>query len=327
MVNKRPFTRSLQHIVEVILQASVPGVPATALCAVGQRFPQKTEPGSLLPLRSRRTCRSGRQETVPDARRVVHLPVPGLHIFQCVILRPACRGALYPEPGVPCVGCVGCVASTSAAAADLVAGVTSRHGITSAGVECAGRTAGIRTCNRVLSAPEVCGVESTLVVTGPNGRSRWVWKRYWVLFMSPHRLMVFSLLWPLRPSALGWTRGWLRRRGSIYRHSAGGGRAHPPTTSTSLTPPFLSSFLPSNRECRDWTPNHWTRSVGGLRWLHVTVVLKPRGAKWRRSYAAREPAIWPKQAEYLLVYDWLRARQVEMNNSNNVNIRFLFLFY
>lgn len=116
VVDESPFPRSLQHVVEVILEAPVPRVPAAALRAVGQRLPQQAEPGTLLPLRSHRTCRGGRQETVTDSYRVVHRPPPRLHIFQWVVLRPASCWALQPEPG----------------AAALVAGVTSRHGITSA---------------------------------------------------------------------------------------------------------------------------------------------------------------------------------------------------
>lgn len=116
VVDESPLPRSLQHVVEVILEPPVACVPAAALCAVGQRLPQQTEPGALLPLRSHRTCSGGRQETVPDSHRVIHRPPPGLHIFQWVVLHPASRWGLQPEPG----------------ASTLVAGVTSRHGITSA---------------------------------------------------------------------------------------------------------------------------------------------------------------------------------------------------
>lgn len=138
VVDERPFSWSLQHVVEVILEAPVPRVSAAALGAVGQRLPQQAEPGSLLPLRSHRTCRSGRQETVTYSHRVVHRPPPRLHIFQRVVLRPASRGSLQPEPGA------------TAATAALFACVTSRHGITSASVECAGRPADIhmQLCNQ-----------------------------------------------------------------------------------------------------------------------------------------------------------------------------------
>lgn len=127
VVDESPFSRSFQHVVEVILESPVTRVPAAALPAVGQRLPQQAEPGALLPFRSRRTCSDRRQETVPDPYRVIHRPPSRLHIFQCVVLRPASRRSLQPEPG----------------AAALVAGMTSRHGITSASMECAGRPADI----------------------------------------------------------------------------------------------------------------------------------------------------------------------------------------
>lgn len=52
VVDKRPLPRSLQDVVEVILEPPVPRVPATALRAVCQRLPQQAEPGALLPLRT-----------------------------------------------------------------------------------------------------------------------------------------------------------------------------------------------------------------------------------------------------------------------------------
>lgn len=121
VVDESPLSGSLQHVVEVILELPVAGVPAAALRAVGQRLPQQAEPGALVvPNRSRRsTCRGrGQEETVPDARRVViHRPASALHIPQRVaLLRPAptgtTSGGLHPEPR---------------AAALVAAGVTPRH--------------------------------------------------------------------------------------------------------------------------------------------------------------------------------------------------------
>lgn len=91
VVDESPLPGSLQHVVEVILEPPVARVPAAALRAVGQRLPQQAEPGALLPLRCRRTCSGGRQETVPDSHRVVHGPPPRLHIPQRVFLHPASR--------------------------------------------------------------------------------------------------------------------------------------------------------------------------------------------------------------------------------------------
>lgn len=49
MVDERPGSRSLQHVVQVVLEPPVAHVSPAALCAVDERLPEQAEPGSLLP--------------------------------------------------------------------------------------------------------------------------------------------------------------------------------------------------------------------------------------------------------------------------------------
>lgn len=111
VVDESPFPRSLQHVVEIVLEAAVARVPAAALPVVGERLPQQAEPRAQLPLHSHRTC------TGPSLRRAAHRPPPGLHIVQEVFLHAASRWALLPEPRAPVA----------------ISGVPPQHGITSAG--------------------------------------------------------------------------------------------------------------------------------------------------------------------------------------------------
>lgn len=49
VVDERPGSRSLQHVVQVVLEPPVAHVSPAALRAVDERFAQQAEPGSLLP--------------------------------------------------------------------------------------------------------------------------------------------------------------------------------------------------------------------------------------------------------------------------------------
>lgn len=49
MVDERPCPRSLQHVVQVVLEAPIAHVSSAALRAVYERLPEQAEPGSLLP--------------------------------------------------------------------------------------------------------------------------------------------------------------------------------------------------------------------------------------------------------------------------------------
>lgn len=207
VVDESPFPWSLQHVVEVILEPPVPRVPAAALRAVGQRLPQQAEPGALLPLRSHRTCCGGRQETVPNSHRVIHRPLPRLHIFQCVVLHPASRWGLQPEPG----------------AAALVAGVTSRHGITSAVRWQTGRH------SHVAKRSFARGSLATLTFTIHSIKQSSGWRVKCLICSHLVILLPFeqihSPVWTLWPSAQGWGRVGLWRSGSI--ETFGRGRALP----------------------------------------------------------------------------------------------------
>lgn len=62
MVDERPCPRSLQHVVQVVLEAPIAHVSSAALRAVYERLPEQAEPGSLLPpqaLGPSSTCRGG----------------------------------------------------------------------------------------------------------------------------------------------------------------------------------------------------------------------------------------------------------------------------
>lgn len=221
VVDESPLPWSLQHVVEVVLEAAVPRVPAAALRAVGQRLPQQAEPSALLPVHPQRTCSGGRQDTVPDAHRVIHGRPAGLHIFQRVFLPPASRWGLKPQPR----------------AAALIAAVTSRHGITSAGRWKPGRH------SHVAKYSFVGGYLITLTCSQIRENNNW-----WVkcdLIWSDH----FSLVnvwavpvWTLWPSAQGWGRAGLWRSRSIEAFVEGRALSHPPTR---FLPPTLAVLLQS----------------------------------------------------------------------------------
>lgn len=203
MVDESPFPRSLQHVVEIILEPAVPRVPAAALRAVGQRLPQQAEPSALLPLHSHRTC-SSRQH------RVVHGRPARLHIFQRVFLPPASRCGLQPQPG----------------AAALVAAVTSRHGITSAGRWKPGRH------SHVAKYYFVEGYLITLTLTCSQIRESNGWGVKFDLLWSDHFSSVYVRavpVWRLWPSAQGWERAGLWRSRSIEAFVEGRALSHPPT--------------------------------------------------------------------------------------------------
>lgn len=121
MINERPCSRSLQHVVQVVLQPPVAHVSPAALGAVYERLPQQAEPGTLLPPQAlgpgSTCCRGGGQQTVS---RVVHHPSSGLHIFRAVAFVTMPRRCSHPEPG-----------------AAFVSAVVPGHGITKAGIKCA----------------------------------------------------------------------------------------------------------------------------------------------------------------------------------------------
>lgn len=121
MVDERPGSRSLQHVVQVVLEPPVAHVSPAALCAVDERLPEQAEPGSLLPPQAlgpgSTCCGGGWQQTVS---RVVHHPSSGLHIFQAVAFVTVPRRRPHPEPG-----------------AAFVSAVVPGHGITKAGINCA----------------------------------------------------------------------------------------------------------------------------------------------------------------------------------------------
>lgn len=126
MVNECPGSRSLQDIVEVVLELPVARVSPAALRAVDERFPQQAQPGALLSplvLRAYCTCCARRrQQTVDCPGRVVHRPTTGFNIFLAIGLR-----GLHPE--------------TSTA---LIATVVAGHRIISAGWKRASGTSGAR---------------------------------------------------------------------------------------------------------------------------------------------------------------------------------------
>lgn len=121
VVDERPGSRSLQDVVQVVLEPPVTHVSSAALRAVDERLPEQAEPGSLLPpqaLRPGSTCCGRRcQQTVS---RVVYHPSSGLHIFQAVAFVAVPRRRPHPEPG-----------------AAFVSAVVPGHGITKAGIKCA----------------------------------------------------------------------------------------------------------------------------------------------------------------------------------------------
>lgn len=82
VVDERPGSRSLQHVVQVVLEPPVTHVSPATLRAVDERFPEQAEPGSLLPLETlgaySTCCGRGWQQAVS---RVVQHPRAGLHIL------------------------------------------------------------------------------------------------------------------------------------------------------------------------------------------------------------------------------------------------------
>lgn len=101
MVDEGPGSRSLQHVVQVVLEPPVAHVPAPALRAVYERFAEQAEPGSLLPSRTVGTGGAdgvaGREQAV--SRAVHHLP-PGFDIFHAVAFGAVvARRGPHPEPG------------------------------------------------------------------------------------------------------------------------------------------------------------------------------------------------------------------------------------
>lgn len=134
VVNERPGSRSLQHVVQVVLEPPVAHVPPAALRAVYERLPQQAEPGPLLPpqtLGAGSTCGGGGwQQTVSC---VVHHPSSGLHIFQAVAFGTVPRRCPHPEPG-----------------AAFISAVVPGHGITKAGIKCAEVLSSMRVLCREL---------------------------------------------------------------------------------------------------------------------------------------------------------------------------------
>lgn len=101
VVDEGPGARSLQHVVQVVLQLPVAHVPPAALRAVRQRLAEQTEAGA-----------AGSPRTLGAA----HPPASALHILQAVVLGPAPRRRFHPEPR-----------------GAFVAAVVARHCIASAG--------------------------------------------------------------------------------------------------------------------------------------------------------------------------------------------------
>jgi len=120
VVDERPGSGSLQHVVQGVLEPPVVRGPPAALRAVDQRLPQEAEPGSPLPAQALRPAGGGtcRQQPVP---RGAHRLPPGLDIFQAGALGAVARRRPHPEPG----------------AAAFVSAVVAGHGITEAGIHSA----------------------------------------------------------------------------------------------------------------------------------------------------------------------------------------------
>lgn len=123
VVYERPGSRSLQHVVQVVLQPPVAHVSPAALRAVYERLPQQAEPGSLLPpqaLGPGSTCGGGGwEQTVSRVVHHHHLS-SRLHIFKAVAFGTVPWRCPHPEPG-----------------AAFVSAVVPGHGITEAAVKCA----------------------------------------------------------------------------------------------------------------------------------------------------------------------------------------------
>lgn len=121
VVDERPGSRSLQDVVQVVLEPPVTHVSSAALRAVDERLPEQAESGSLLSPQALRPgstcCGGGCQQTVS---RVVYHPSSGLHIFQAVAFVAVPRRRPHPEPG-----------------AAFVSAVVPGHGTTKAGIKCA----------------------------------------------------------------------------------------------------------------------------------------------------------------------------------------------
>lgn len=132
MVDERPGSRSLQHVVQIVLEPPVAHVSPAALRAVDEGLPEQAEPGSLLPPQAlgpgSTCCGGGWQQTVS---RVVHHPSSGLHIFQAVAFVTVPRRRPHPEPG-----------------AAFVSAVVPGHGITKAGIKCAEFFSSMRVLSR-----------------------------------------------------------------------------------------------------------------------------------------------------------------------------------
>lgn len=101
VVDEGPGARSLQHVVQVVLQLPVARVPPAALRPVRQRLAEQTETGA-----------AGSPRTLGAA----HRPAPSLHILHAVVLGPAPWRRFHPE-----------------ARGAFVAAVVARHRIASAG--------------------------------------------------------------------------------------------------------------------------------------------------------------------------------------------------
>lgn len=119
VVDEGPAAGPLQHVVQVVLQPAVLGVPAAARpAAVRQRLPQQAHAGAVLPAASLpqpggggRAASAQEQQAVAAGRRTRQRPAPArLHI-----LHARRRAALHPEPR---------------GAALLPAAVVAGHGIT-----------------------------------------------------------------------------------------------------------------------------------------------------------------------------------------------------
>lgn len=120
MVDEGPAAGPLQHVVQVVLQPAVLGVPAAARpAAVGQRFPQQAHAGAVLPAAALpqpggggRAGGAQQQQAVPAGRRARQRSAPArFHILHA----RRRRAALHPEPR---------------RAALLPAAVVAGHGIT-----------------------------------------------------------------------------------------------------------------------------------------------------------------------------------------------------
>lgn len=117
MVDERPGSRSLQHVVQAVLEPPVVHVSPAALRAVYERLPQEAQPGPLLPPQALRPGTTCWQQTV--SRVVHHLPSV-LDISHAAAFGSVPRRRPHPEPG-----------------GAFVSAVVAGHGIAGVGIKCA----------------------------------------------------------------------------------------------------------------------------------------------------------------------------------------------